>query len=206
MINASKITNFNQTKYELEEHILFWILVAGKKASTISKRLNILLEYLYELHGMEYEEPFEAFRRFDGDLEELLKKHGFGCQKLKSKAIREIISSGLNLKTCTVDDLEKISGIGKKTSRCFLTHSRPNQRLAGIDTHMLKWLKSLGYEVPESTPQGRKYKEIEKLFLNLADKFQMSPAELDLTVWNYYSGNKHLVSENLKNKLFVEHR
>lgn len=95
----------------------------------------------------------------------------------------------LNLKSCSVDDLENIYGIGPKTARCFLIHSRPNMRFAGLDTHILKYLRGLGYEVPKTTPTGKKYKEIEQIFLNLVDKSGKSVAEFDLEIWRKYSSD-----------------
>ena len=90
----------------------------------------------------------------------------------------------IDLETCTAEDLEAIPGIGQKTSRFFITHSRPNQNYAILDTHILAWLKSLGYnDIPKSTPAGKRYQEIEQLFLFEAKKRNVSAADLDLQIW-----------------------
>jgi len=95
----------------------------------------------------------------------------------------------LNLRTCSVKDLEQIKGIGRKTSRCYVMHSRKNARCAGLDTHCLKFLADRGYKVPKATPSSEKeYLRLENAFLQLADKSGMSVAEFDLAVWNEYSG------------------
>ena len=184
MINPSKITNFNQTKEELEENIIFWILVAGKTANVIAKSLNNLL---IEIKGLK--SPFKALRKINSKkMPNLLKKHGIGCYNLKAKSILQIVNSDLDLKTCSLQDLENIIGIGPKTARCFLIHSRKNANVCGLDTHVLKFLKDLGFkDVPNSTPNGKKYLKWEKEFLNHVDKTGYSVAEYDLKIWNAYS-------------------
>jgi thermostable 8-oxoguanine DNA glycosylase len=52
---------------------------------------------------------------------------------------------------------------------------------------MLKYLRSLGYDVPKNTPSSKKlYLTLEKIVLNLADKAGESPAKFDLNIWNKY--------------------
>ncbi len=82
-----------------------------------------------------------------------------------------------------------IYGIGMKTSRCFLIHSRKNVQYAGIDTHMLKNLRAHGIEgVPKTTPTSKKlYRRLELEVLRLSKEAGMSPAEYDLNVWNTYA-------------------
>ena len=43
MIDALKITNFKASYEELEEHIIFWILAAGKNGVTTANALDALL-------------------------------------------------------------------------------------------------------------------------------------------------------------------
>jgi endonuclease III len=199
MIDPSNITNYHLDKYQLQEMLIFWVLVAGKTAKTTVKYLQLLLDKLHIQYEMNEFHPFDVIRMYDednpgGGLEKLLKDSGFGCQKTKAKGLRQLIRSGMNLRTCSVEDLEKIYGIGPKTARCFVMHTRENARHAGIDTHLLKWLKSLGIKVPKSTPTGRTYAHLECVFLVLADRLSMTPAALDLAVWNAYSsGNEYKV-------------
>jgi thermostable 8-oxoguanine DNA glycosylase len=116
-----------------------------------------------------------------------LRNAGIGCYNMKASYFFDLIYSDINLKKCSVEELEKIKGIGPKTARCFLLHSRPNQNYAGIDTHILKFLAAKGFEVPKSTPTGRRYRELEKEFVKLAKKAKKSVAEYDLEIWNEYS-------------------
>ena len=97
-------------------------------------------------------------------------------------------SLSLDLRNDPVEAFEAIHGIGPKTARMFMMHSRPNQRLAALDTHLLKHLKANGYEVPKATPSSTKqYRSLEIAFLELADKAGQSAAEYDLMIWKKYS-------------------
>jgi endonuclease III len=194
MIDPNKITEYNLNKYKLQEQLLFWIAVAGKKAATIAPRINSLLKTLHFNYGYQYFMPFNAILEVnEKDFSILLKSHGIGCYHLKAKAMQSVARSGLNLKTCSCEDLEKIPGIGKKTSRCFIMHTRKDARVAGLDTHLLKFLSALGYDVPKSTPSSTKrYNKIECMYLDIVDQTNRTAAELDLLVWRVYSGHSHL--------------
>jgi endonuclease III len=87
----------------------------------------------------------------------------------------------------TIEELESVYGVGSKTARFFVLHSRPDANVACLDTHILKWLNEKGYNVPKSTPSKKKYSEIEKLFLQEAIIHQMTPADLHLTIWKSYA-------------------
>lgn len=98
------------------------------------------------------------------------------------------MNANLNLHTCIVDDLEKIYGMGRKTSRCFIMCSRSNIQYAGLDTYILKFLRAKGYNVPFSTSSSKRlYLEIEKLFLQYIKKSKKSVAEYDLDIWKDYA-------------------
>ena len=80
--------------------------------------------------------------------------------------------------------LQCVKGVGMKTARFFFMHSLPNQNLACLDTHILKWLGEKGHEVPKQTPNGIKYLKLEQIFLQYALEAGKSPATLDLEIWN----------------------
>ena len=191
MVDPNKITNYDLNDVQLEEMVIFWICVAGKKASTISRALDKVYTNLVAAYG--WKSPFNLFKGLSElEIANRLWEAGIGCQKTKSKAIKQISNSGFDLKTCTVDNLVSIHGIGPKTARCFILHTRENAQVAGLDTHVLAFLKDLGYEVPKSTPTGKKYLEIEKLFLNIVNKTNRTVAELDLIIWRVYSQHTNL--------------
>jgi thermostable 8-oxoguanine DNA glycosylase len=90
-----------------------------------------------------------------------------------------------------LDDLLAIHGVGNKTARFFLLHTRGGD-YAVLDTHILAWLRENGVEdAPKNTPTNtQKYKELEKKFRYLSRvKFPyLSDAQIDLLIWSDQSG------------------
>jgi len=185
MIDASKITNYDQNNDQLEASLLFWVLAAGKNGTRAAKITNNMIKDWQNINKTL--SPFVMLMHYTYiDLTNFLKKYKTGCQKIKAKTLYQLCRANLDLKTCLAEDLEKIYGIGMKTSRCFIIHSRKNAQYAGLDTHMLKHLKSLGYDVSKSTPTKNKYLTLEKIVLTLAHNEGKTPADYDLAVWNKY--------------------
>jgi hypothetical protein len=197
MIDPSNITNYNLTDKELEEHLLFWVAATGKNGRTAARCLEVFLTMI-TYNGMG---PFDALRLqylYDvkekdnpehATMAEIMKLAGIGCYTHKSKTFIELSHAPLDLSTCSTEDLEKIYGIGPKTARCFILHSRKGARLSGLDTHMLKHLREMGVEgVPKSTPSSKKkYMILEQEVLRLADEAGIDIAVYDLMIWNKYS-------------------
>lgn len=188
MIDPTKVTVYNRNTKELEEFLLFCIAVAGKNATTTSKNLEALLAY-----GSDYCDgsPYEIVTTINQirPLNLVLKDFGFGCHGLKAKGFLGAARSGLDLMKCRAIDLENIPGIGMKTSRYFILHSRRGAQVACFDTHLLKWMSYYtGYTIPKQTPTGKKYLELEKVFLDIAKSMNISPADLDLKIWNKSRG------------------
>jgi len=100
-------------------------------------------------------------------------------------------SLDLNLRTCTLEDLLKIHGVGNKTARFFLLHTRAGCEYAVLDTHILKWMRNRGEDVPKSTPTNSKvYRELEKRFRYLSRLAHpsLTDAQIDLLIWSEQSG------------------
>lgn len=195
-VDPVNITNYELDDEQLQVVLLFWVAVAGKTAKTTSNLLESLLDQLAKMCGRRLS-PFSMIRKIDKQqndrnwLAKLMKSIGFGCYNNKAKGFLESAYSGLNLRTCTADELEKIHSIGMKTSRCFIMHSRKDTRHAGLDVHVLKWLRDQGFNVPKQTPSSKKkYIEIEKMFIELASRAGMPVADFDLKIWRQYSGNE----------------
>ena len=185
MIDAANITKYNLSQAELEARIVFWILAAGKNGTRAAKIANDMVATWELLTGVS--KPFKMLRMLS--LDEIITMcafHGTGCQKSKGRSLFEISRSGLDLRTCTPDDLEKIYGIGMKTARCFIIHSRKNCEYAGLDTHMLKHLRSLGYDAPKNTPGRKMYLTLEQEVIRLSREVGKSSSEFDLEIWNKY--------------------
>lgn len=201
MVDPNNITNYNLTPSQLEETLLFWVCAAGKNGETSANCLEQMLTYMKKLYYYSFKRkissPFElikdihtrtgiTYTKDDTWLEFYMKEFGIGCYKAKSRTFRDLAHSNLDLEKCTVEDLEGIKGIGPKTARCFIIHSRPDQPYAGLDTHILKFLRDEGYDAPKSTPNGKKYRELEQVFIRLAKEVEMTVADYDLYIWKKY--------------------
>lgn len=186
LINPKKITDFNRTKADLELFAIFAVCVAGKGSQQTADKVN---HYFREIETPTKQlTPFEGIRAMK-DLKLLsawLQMTKLGQYTRIYNALLGLIK--LDLKTCTVEDLESVHGIGPKTARFIIMHSRPNQRLATLDTHILRWMRDQGIEAPKATPQSQKlYKELEDKFLTLCDESAILPSQLDLKIWKQYS-------------------
>jgi len=192
MVLPKKITNYNRTMEELEEFLLFAILVAGKKAHHTAHKLERFLKS-QNLFGVKDFSPFDyiAFLISGGCLEQILRQWRIGQYHRVVGAFTEILRfRGEKIKNVTAEELESIPGIGPKTARFFVLHSQPGKDCAVLDTHILSWMRELGIPAPKSTPTGKKYRELEQKFLKLAREKNMSAAELDLEIWKLRSTKK----------------
>lgn len=184
-VDPNEVIRFDRTDEELQVFWLFCGVVAGKTAKTQAK---LLAGFLERLGGSGA--PFERIRRvaMRGELLGAIKASRLGQY---NRLLRFMIESlTLDLRNCTVEDLERIPGCGPKTARMFLMFSRPNQRFAALDTHVLKHLRANGIDAPRTTPPaGATYRRLEQEFLKLVDASGMSVADYDLSVWKLYSGN-----------------
>ena len=185
MINPKQITNFNRTEAELQEFLLFCIVVAGKNSHQQAIKLDNFLKGIGEYPLMENASPFNkiTFASQHQTLLTRLKQAKLGQYDRIYKAFIEVAARFNSLKSVTVDKLETVHGIGPKTARFFVMHSRPNQRVATLDTHILRWMRDIGIEAPKATPSGKSYLELEEIFLDLCDYLGKTPAALDLEIW-----------------------
>jgi thermostable 8-oxoguanine DNA glycosylase len=165
---------------------MFAILVAGKGAEQQARKLDeFLSRSMHENSG----KPFKHIEHLNhwGWLDLRMREFKLGQYKRIGHAFTEILKFKGRLKEVTIEELESVKGIGSKTARFFILHSRPDAKVAVLDTHILKWMSEKGYKVPKATPAKKKYTEIEKLFLQEAIRHQMTPADLDLTIWKSYA-------------------
>lgn len=195
MVDPSDVTNIKRNDNELEEFLLFCISVAGKTASQISRSLDLFLNSAFEEYYLSEKEyprrfPFLLIRHLynKNKLKKFIISSSLGQHNKLTRAFSQVAFSNIDLKRCTVEKLKEFHGIGDKTARYFILHSRPEEELAVLDTHILKYLKNeLGMDVPRSTPTGKKYKEIEKVFVEHAKDVGKRVSDLDLEIWNKYS-------------------
>lgn len=196
MVNPRQITDFNRTTDQLQEFLLFSIVVAGKKSKIQAQKLDEFLclicgDYARD-NGELPQDNFTALRWSVANLRlyDRLRDVRIGQYNRIGLAFTKLASEMPDLKTITLQGLERIKGIGPKTARFFLLHSRENAGCAVLDTHILKYLRECGYDAPKTTPQSRlQYRKLEIRFLELWEKTnnRLSLAEFDLKIWKKYA-------------------
>ena len=194
MIDPYNITNYNRTKNELEEFLLFCIVVAGKTAYIQAQKLQDFLSSVNtRLMLPEHISPFESLKSAEqhGILFEEIKKAKLGQYKKIYSGFKYISEREYNLNRMTPIILEEIPGVGMKTSRFFLLHSDTfyKDKIAILDTHILKFIKeNIDDRAPKSTPViPLTYKFWEERFLFWCVMNNKNVADFDLEVWKSYA-------------------
>lgn len=180
MIDPFSITNYSRTTCELEEFALFCCCVQGKQAGVQAAKLD-------EFLNINRERPFEYVRNLveAGRLSARLREVRLGMYARLTLSFEQLAFSNIDLASCSLADLLRIDGFGPKSARFFLLHSRESVRCAVLDRHILGWMRSLGYEVPVTTPSApAAYAKIEQWYLRECDLRGRHPAQLDLEVWS----------------------
>jgi thermostable 8-oxoguanine DNA glycosylase len=182
-IDPTKITNFNRTDAELQAFWLFGAFCAGKNSDYAARCLSRMLRNCTTT-------PFEHLRELgETGIHNALVAARIGQYARLTRFIMESLE--LDLRNASLEDLMRVFGIGPKSARFFLLHSRPNCECAVLDCHILKYLRDSGVEyVPDQTPTSRnKYLDLEKKFLFFVkrDFPFMSIADIDLMLWMKYS-------------------
>jgi thermostable 8-oxoguanine DNA glycosylase len=200
MIDPYNITNFNRTEAELQELLMFCILVAGKTAYIQAGKLEQFLNSIRErLMLSDQVKPFEIIKSANdhGILLQEIQKAKLGQYNKITKAFDYLINNKIDLFKCGPMDLEKVPGIGMKTSRFFILHSRNIKTLAVLDVHILKFLGTLGYKVPKTTPNQKQYYYLEQKFLEYCRANDLHPATADLEIWKSYAKKEKEVSSSV---------
>jgi thermostable 8-oxoguanine DNA glycosylase len=184
LVDPKNITNYNRTDSELETFWLFCLFVAGKNSDTASIKLS---QFLSDMTP--WDTPFSYLKEIDIHNKLLSTKSGQYTRL--SIAIKQSID--LDLRNCDLNDLLCIYGVGPKTARFFLLHTRENLEYAVLDTHILKWVRNhSGYEdAPKDTPQNQQdYDKWSSIAISLMkDSYpDLSFADIDLLIWTEISG------------------
>jgi len=196
VVDPNDITNFNRTPAQLEEFWLFGLVVQGKTAKVQAKKLELTLGRMaahidwgvcldWQKEGYR---PFDMIQHKHSSVRLAMEWAKLGCYNRMERAFTESANELKDvLDIAPLEMLEEIHGVGPKTARMFMLHSRPHQRLAVLDVHILRWLTAKGYDVPSATPSSqRRYVEMEGWFLDECDNIGVSPAALDLAIWSEY--------------------
>jgi len=197
MIDPSNVTNPSRTPAELEEFLLFCVVVAGKNADQQARKLDRFLRG---------RRPFDLIRASDrdGTLEARLREVRLGKYSLLGRCFREVSRSGANLRTCMWEDLTRFPGIGIKTAKFFVLHSRPGEMHGVLDTHVLGWMRDRWapagprtLAVPRHSPQdARTYRFWETVYFGMVsaqhhgagDAPPVDWARFDLDLWKERRG------------------
>jgi endonuclease III len=190
--------SFDNAEFDRQAKLLYALVVAGKSANFADKALREFLRYISIDCGLLADHlyaglPFDMLRQLQSRpdiIARSLRQAKTGNYTKLNKAIADILAmKALNLETATPEQLEKIHGMGPKSSRFFIVWTRPNAPYAVLDTHVLRWMAFQGYTVPQATPQNRKmYACIEQLFLAEAKKRGKTPRQLDMEIWEAGAG------------------
>lgn len=187
MIDPYNITNFNRSDEELWEFLIFTIAVAGKTARVIARSVD---DFLFNSPESTYHPRATLVRMIQNNsVQSNLRRARTGKYGLLEKSINYIIANKIDLYNSTPGDLDAIPGVGPKTARFFIVHSRPNQNYAVIDTHVTKWLSELGYTVGNIV---KEYPQLESYFLAETRARGMTVSDMDLKIWTAYSNKTTL--------------
>ena len=188
MINPAEVTNYNRTQSELQEFLLFCINVAGKKSSIESPKLEVFIQRAKDI--TKETSPFNCIKKLIqlGSLQEIMHWAKLSPYKQRYNSYVDAVKLG-DLQTVTLNRLLQVAGIGLKTARFFLSHSREDFDEPMLDTHILQFLRDNGYKgAPKSTPSNlgvyNYYANIFKMFARVSGK---SVTDLDLEIWKQYS-------------------
>ena len=194
MIDPYQITDYHRNNNELEEFLLFCIVVAGKTAYIQAQKLETFLnstnQRLMMPNGIN---PFQTIKSAHqhGILFEEIKNAKLGQYKKIYSAFKYISENEYNLFRMTPKLLEEIPGVGMKTSRFFLLHSDTyyKDKIAILDTHILKFIKeNIDDRAPKSTPViPLTYRYWEDMFLKWCKNNNKNVADFDLEVWKSYA-------------------
>ena len=189
MINPTCITRYDESESQLMEKLHFWILAAGKGGVAAASALERLYKRLPHARM-----PFDRVLLYctvhgEIGLRRLMKDCGIGCSTLKARAFISLAKKRPNLFKDGPDELMEHPGIGPKTARGFILHSRRNVRYACLDRHILRWLRDQGHtHAPKDTPSSSlQYDRWEAIWLAACYAMGRTSAELDLEVWNSYA-------------------
>mgnify|MGYP000023218705 CR=1 FL=1 len=197
LIDPYKVTNFKRSQNELEEFLLFCIVVAGKTAYIQSRKLDEFLASIkIRLMMPENINPFQTIKSAEqhGILFEEIKLAKLGQYKKIYSGFKYISDREYNLSRMTPKILEEIPGVGMKTSRFFLLHSDTfyKDKIAILDTHILKFIKeNIDDRAPKSTPViPLTYRFWESKFLTWCLENKKNVADFDLEVWKSFARTK----------------
>lgn len=200
MVEPRTPLNTERTADQLDSFMLFCVLVAGKNADVAANVVNrMMLDKPKDVRPLQWL----------ADNTHLLHFYKVGQYSRVTKTIQGLLE--LDLRSCTMEELINVHGVGLKTASFFLLYTRQCE-VAVLDRHVLRWLKdnfdaakSRGLtsnrsgastritkeDVPDQAPtEPGKYMSLQReVMKRIAVVFPgLSAAEADLQIWLQYSG------------------
>lgn len=171
-----------------ESFLFFAVAVAGKTASVTSKKINAVLNEVMEgKRGSIFKTIKEKYENNNyKDFLLILQKHKTGKYNTLVRFTKDFINKDINLNNTTVEELESLTGVGKKSSRFYMVYNNAsNKDYAVLDTHILRFMKRFGVRTPKNTPTGNHYDRLEKIYLKIYKKsgFRGSLRDFDYAIW-----------------------
>lgn len=190
MVDPTRVTNYNRTEAELQEFLLFCIAVAGKNANHAARSCNEIVR-----RTKDNTPCFWYFFQEPHVLHNYLVTAHVGQYTRLERAVRQLadlLAGTRSASTLTLDELLGIYGIGPKTARFFLLHTRPNAQYAVLDTHVMAWLRSVfATDLSRPPSDETEYAKLEAHALGIYEYYfprHLSLAEIDLRIWLIQSG------------------
>lgn len=180
-IDPENPIDYKQSDEQLQHHLIWLILAAGKNGRKAAKTAWGLVQDL-KLPPLRFfcSLPHEELARF-------IKNNGGGCYNQKADYIQGL-GPNPNLRSMTRTDLVKFKGIKYKTASCFLLHTRPKVKMIGLDRHVMRHLHEIDPYFPSKPPHSKKdYLKYEARAIDIALKCGVSPARFDLDIWRLRS-------------------
>ena len=166
MIDYKNITIYDRTETELQEFLLYCIIVDNNNAALQAALLNIFLMKGYR----EYMTPFEFIGSLleQDTLHHLISDANLGNYRRLTKIFKQFIH--VDISNLYLPELEDMVGVGPKIARQFITHTKPNQHnIVIFDRSKLEELaarREHNIPIPKSVPHSiSRYRELELLYL-----------------------------------------
>lgn len=195
-INPTNITDYSRDQVQLETFWAFCVIVAGRNADMAARKVGELFTAAKrrDLTPFSYLDSLEA-DSFPHAVHNALVASRIGQYRRITAAFEHTLwqlrRDPTWLSTASVDQLMRCPGVGPKTARFFVLHSRRDAQVAVLDVHVLRWLREEhGCDAPTSTPPKDLYDYWEDMALAfMRDVFPgLTPAQADLMVWAMMSG------------------
>lgn len=197
MNSPLEITNYNRTASELEEFWIFCLFVQGRNSDFGFECMRRVVNSLgrQKLGTPDSSKtPFDCIRHEmewnSNYIHNLLVVNGVGQYTRFARALEESLQ--LDLRTATLKELLSIHGIGPKTARFFLVHSRGGEDYAVLDVHILRWLRQFYPNAPQQTPSTETiYRLWEERYFHMRKQnfsHMKDAAQIDLLIWSSMSG------------------